>query len=89
MEIHESVGVTGIITPWNFLLRTLTRKIGLLLVAVCTAVAKLSNITPLTALVLSILAYRSGYPLGVLEVIRVVVCVCVFVFVCVFVCVCV
>ena len=69
MAIHEAVGVTGMITPWNFPLGMLTRKIGPALACGCTAVLKPSDLTPLTALALLSLAGRAGVPDGVLEVV--------------------
>ncbi len=69
MAINEAVGVCGLITPWNFPLAMLTRKIGPALAAGCTVVLKPSDKTPLTAVALHTLARRAGIPSGVFELI--------------------
>ena len=67
--IHEAVGVCALITPWNFPIAMITRKVGPALAAGCTTVLKPSELTPLTAVALSVLATRAGVPDGVFEVI--------------------
>jgi succinate-semialdehyde dehydrogenase / glutarate-semialdehyde dehydrogenase len=52
---QHAVGVTGLITPWNFPLAMITRKVGPALAAGCTAIIKPSELTPLTALALQAL----------------------------------
>ena len=47
---REPVGVCALITPWNFPLAMLTRKVGPALAAGCTVVAKPASATPLSAL---------------------------------------
>lgn len=69
MAINEAVGVCGLITPWNFPLAMLTRKIGPALAAGCTVVLKPSDKSPLTAVALHTLARRAGVPAGVFELI--------------------
>ncbi|KAL9191188.1 hypothetical protein ACHAXT_000894 [Thalassiosira profunda] len=69
MAIHEAVGVCALITPWNFPIAMITRKAGPALAAGCTTVLKPSELTPLTAVALSILAKRAGVPEGVFELI--------------------
>jgi len=69
MALHEAVGVCGLITPWNFPIAMITRKAGPALAAGCTAVLKPSELTPLTAVALSVLAKRAGVPDGVFEVV--------------------
>eukprot|EP00585_Thalassiosira_rotula_P010863 CAMPEP_0196138816 /NCGR_PEP_ID=MMETSP0910-20130528/6320_1 /TAXON_ID=49265 /ORGANISM="Thalassiosira rotula, Strain GSO102" /LENGTH=538 /DNA_ID=CAMNT_0041399471 /DNA_START=349 /DNA_END=1962 /DNA_ORIENTATION=+ len=69
MAIQEAVGVCALITPWNFPIAMITRKAGPALAAGCTTVLKPSELTPLTAVALSVLAERAGVPDGVFEVI--------------------
>ena len=65
----EPVGVVGLITPWNFPLAMITRKLGAAMAAGCTSVIKPSEETPLTALALAVVAEECGIPPGVLNVI--------------------
>ncbi len=67
--LKQPVGVVGAITPWNFPLAMITRKVAPALAAGCTAVVKPAEDTPLTALALADLAHRAGIPKGVLNVI--------------------
>jgi succinate-semialdehyde dehydrogenase/glutarate-semialdehyde dehydrogenase len=69
MVEREPVGVCAAITPWNFPLAMLTRKIAPALAAGCTVVAKPASQTPLTALALAVLAEEAGVPAGVLNLI--------------------
>ncbi|KAL7534007.1 hypothetical protein ACHAXR_005577 [Thalassiosira sp. AJA248-18] len=69
MAINEAVGVVACITPWNFPIAMITRKAGPAMAAGCTTVLKPSELTPLTAIALSVLAKRAGVPDGVFEVI--------------------
>ncbi|GAB7538376.1 NAD-dependent succinate-semialdehyde dehydrogenase [Burkholderia sp. 3C] len=65
----EPVGVVAAITPWNFPLAMIARKIAPALAAGCTVVAKPAEDTPLTALALVLLAHEAGVPAGVLNLI--------------------
>ena len=67
--IKEPIGVVGCITPWNFPIAMITRKVGPALAAGCTVVAKPASQTPFSALALAVLAERAGLPAGVLNVI--------------------
>ncbi|AEG72235.1 NAD-dependent succinate-semialdehyde dehydrogenase [Ralstonia solanacearum] len=67
--IKEPVGVVAAITPWNFPLAMIARKIAPALAAGCTVVAKPAEDTPLTALALARLAQEAGLPPGVLNMI--------------------
>jgi succinate-semialdehyde dehydrogenase/glutarate-semialdehyde dehydrogenase len=69
LAMNEAVGVCGLITPWNFPIAMITRKAGPALAAGCTVVLKPSDLTPLTAVALSVLADRAGMPRGVFELI--------------------
>ncbi|KAA3667831.1 NAD-dependent succinate-semialdehyde dehydrogenase [Pectobacterium carotovorum] len=64
---REPVGVVAAITPWNFPLAMLTRKLGPALAAGCTGVIKPANNTPLSAFALLALAQQAGVPDGVLN----------------------
>ena len=69
MAIQQAVGVTALITPWNFPLAMITRKVGPALAAGCTAVIKPSELTPLSAVALCALADRAGIPSHVLQLV--------------------
>ena len=63
------VGPCLLITPWNFPLAMLTRKIGPALAAGCTCVVKVASLTPLTALAFVRLLSEAGVPSGVVNLI--------------------
>ncbi|QCR22255.1 NAD-dependent succinate-semialdehyde dehydrogenase [Pontibacter sp. SGAir0037] len=63
--IKQSVGVAAAITPWNFPMAMITRKVGPALAAGSPVVVKPPHETPLTALALSVLAEKAGFPPGV------------------------
>jgi succinate-semialdehyde dehydrogenase / glutarate-semialdehyde dehydrogenase len=63
--IKQSVGVVAAITPWNFPLAMITRKVGPALAAGSPVVVKPPSETPLTALAVSYLAEKAGFPPGV------------------------
>jgi len=67
--IKEPVGVVGCITPWNFPIAMITRKVGPALAAGCTVVAKPASQTPFSALALAALAEQAGVPAGVLNLV--------------------
>lgn len=67
LTFKEPVGVIAAITPWNFPLAMLTRKLGPALAAGCTAVIKPANETPLSAFALIVLAEQAGVPAGVIN----------------------
>ncbi|MYM91443.1 aldehyde dehydrogenase family protein, partial [Rugamonas sp. FT82W] len=69
MVVKEPVGVVAAITPWNFPLAMIARKIAPALAAGCTVVAKPAEDTPLTALALVRLAEEAGIPPGVLNIV--------------------
>jgi succinate-semialdehyde dehydrogenase / glutarate-semialdehyde dehydrogenase len=66
---REPVGVVGCITPWNFPIAMITRKVGPAIAAGCTTVVKPASQTPLCALALAELADRAGLPHGVFNVV--------------------
>nr|WP_166181197.1 NAD-dependent succinate-semialdehyde dehydrogenase [Altererythrobacter segetis] len=65
----KSVGIVAAITPWNFPLAMITRKVGPALAAGCTMVLKPSELTPLSALALAWLGEEAGLPAGVFNVV--------------------
>jgi succinate-semialdehyde dehydrogenase/glutarate-semialdehyde dehydrogenase len=68
MVIRQAIGVCAAITPWNFPLAMITRKVAPALAAGCPVVIKPAELTPLTALAAAELALRAGIPAGVLNV---------------------
>ena len=66
---HQPVGVSVLVTPWNFPAAMLTRKIGPALAAGCPVVAKPAMETPLTALAVADILDRAGTPPGVVNVV--------------------
>jgi len=69
LVIKQPIGVCAAITPWNFPIAMITRKVGPALAAGCTLVAKPAEATPLSALALAELAHRAGVPPGVFNVV--------------------
>ncbi|WP_436639608.1 NAD-dependent succinate-semialdehyde dehydrogenase [Microbaculum sp. FT89] len=69
LAIKQSVGVCAAITPWNFPLAMITRKVSPALAAGSTVVVKPAEQTPLTVLALLELAQRAGFPAGVLNIV--------------------
>nr|WP_238537063.1 NAD-dependent succinate-semialdehyde dehydrogenase [Caulobacter sp. AP07] len=67
--VKEPVGVTAVITPWNFPVAMIARKIAPALAAGCTVVAKPAAETPLSALALCALAQEAGVPPGVINLV--------------------
>lgn len=68
MTIKQPVGVVAAITPWNFPLAMITRKLAPALVAGCTVVLKPASQTPFTAIALAKLVEMAGIPKGVFSV---------------------
>ncbi len=69
MVLKQPIGVAASITPWNFPNAMITRKAGPALAAGCAFVARPAAETPLSALVLGVLAERAGIPAGVLNIV--------------------
>lgn len=69
LVLRQPIGVCAAITPWNFPLAMITRKVAPALAAGCTVVLKPAELTPLSALALAELAQRAGMPAGVFNVI--------------------
>ncbi|MBL0091625.1 MAG: NAD-dependent succinate-semialdehyde dehydrogenase [Piscinibacter sp.] len=69
LVIKQAMGVCAAITPWNFPIAMITRKVAPALAAGCPVVIKPAEQTPLSALAVAELALRAGMPAGVLNVI--------------------
>jgi len=67
--LKEPVGVVAAVTPWNFPLAMITRKLGPALAAGCTVIVKPAEDTPLSAFALAELAEKAGVPAGVFNVV--------------------
>ncbi|MDO9134657.1 NAD-dependent succinate-semialdehyde dehydrogenase [Hydrogenophaga sp.] len=65
--LKQPIGVCAAITPWNFPLAMITRKVAPALAAGCPVIIKPAELTPLTALAAAELAIRAGIPAGVLN----------------------
>ncbi len=69
MVLKQPIGVAASITPWNFPNAMITRKAGPALAAGCAFVARPAAETPLSAIVMGVLAERAGIPSGVFNVV--------------------
>ena len=69
MVIKQAIGVCAAITPWNFPLAMITRKVAPALAAGCPVIIKPAELTPLTALAAAVLAMRAGIPAGALNMV--------------------
>lgn len=68
--LRQPLGVVGCISPWNLPLYLFTWKIAPAIAAGCTVVAKPSEVTPMTAYMLSQLCIEAGLPAGVLNIVH-------------------
>jgi succinate-semialdehyde dehydrogenase/glutarate-semialdehyde dehydrogenase len=68
LVLRQPIGVSVLVTPWNFPAAMATRKIGPALAAGCTVILKPASDTPLTALALGVLLEDAGVPAGVVNV---------------------
>ena len=66
--IKQPIGVCAAITPWNFPIAMITRKVAPALAAGCPVIIKPAEQTPLSALAVAELAQRAGMPPGVLNI---------------------
>ncbi|PIC73498.1 succinate-semialdehyde dehydrogenase (NADP(+)) [Sporosarcina sp. P17b] len=67
--VKQPVGVVAAITPWNFPVAMMTRKLGPALAAGCTGIVKPASQSPLTALAFAKLVEMSGIPNGVVNIV--------------------
>ncbi len=68
LVLQQPVGVSVLITPWNFPAAMATRKIAPALAAGCSVILKPASETPLTALALAVVLEQAGVPPGVVNV---------------------
>jgi aminomuconate-semialdehyde/2-hydroxymuconate-6-semialdehyde dehydrogenase len=68
--LQQPIGVAGCISPWNLPLYLFSWKIAPALAAGCTVVAKPSEVTPMTAYLLSEICIKAGLPKGVLNIVH-------------------
>ena len=69
LAFKQPIGVFGAITPWNFPIAMITRKVAPGIAAGCACVLKPAEQTPLSALALAELAHRAGLPAGVMNIV--------------------
>jgi len=69
LVVKQPIGVCASITPWNFPIAMITRKVAPAVAAGCTIVIKPAEQTPLSALALAELAHRAGLPAGVINIV--------------------
>jgi succinate-semialdehyde dehydrogenase/glutarate-semialdehyde dehydrogenase len=69
LVIKQAIGVCAAITPWNFPIAMITRKVAPALAAGCPVIIKPAEQTPLSALAVAELAQRAGMPAGVLNIV--------------------
>jgi succinate-semialdehyde dehydrogenase / glutarate-semialdehyde dehydrogenase len=67
--LKQPIGVCAAITPWNFPIAMITRKVAPAIAAGCTIVIKPAEQTPLSALAMAELAQRAGFPPGVINIV--------------------
>lgn len=68
--VKQPVGVVAAITPWNFPLAMVTRKVSAALAAGCCVILKPSELTPITALFLGELSIEAKFPKGIFNIIN-------------------
>jgi succinate-semialdehyde dehydrogenase/glutarate-semialdehyde dehydrogenase len=69
LVMHQAVGVVGAVTPWNYPISMLTRKIAPALAAGCTVVLKPAQQTPLCAVEVFRILHEVGVPAGVVNLV--------------------
>jgi succinate-semialdehyde dehydrogenase/glutarate-semialdehyde dehydrogenase len=68
LVLKQAIGVCAAITPWNFPVAMITRKVAPAIAAGCPVIIKPAEQTPLCALALAELAQRAGFPPGVVNI---------------------
>ena len=66
---HEPVGVVGAVTPWNYPVSMITRKVAPAIAAGCTIVLKPAEATPLCAMAIFKIFHDAGIPAGVVNLV--------------------
>lgn len=69
LVMKQPIGVVAAITPWNFPIAMITRKVAPALAAGCPVVVKPAEDTPLCALALAVLAEEAGVPAGIVNIV--------------------
>ncbi len=69
LVLRQPVGITAIVTPWNFPAAMITRKLGPALAAGCPVVIKPAEDTPLSAIAIGELACEAGIPSGIVNIV--------------------
>ncbi len=69
LVMKQAIGVVAAITPWNFPVAMITRKVAPALAAGCSIVVKPAEDTPLSALIMEKLALDAGLPHGTLQIV--------------------
>ncbi|KAK5047777.1 hypothetical protein LTR84_006442 [Exophiala bonariae] len=69
LTFKQPIGVAACLSPWNFPIAMITRKVGAALAAGCTTVWKPAGETPLSSLAQAVLAQEAGFPKGTINVI--------------------
>ncbi|MFT7475589.1 MAG: succinate-semialdehyde dehydrogenase/glutarate-semialdehyde dehydrogenase [Verrucomicrobiales bacterium] len=69
MVLRQPIGVVAAVTPWNFPMAMITRKIAPAMAAGCASVLKPAQDCPMTALAVAALAERAGVPAGILNIV--------------------
>lgn len=69
LVLRQAVGVAALITPWNFPAAMIARKAAPALAAGCSIVARPSELTPLSALAMAVLAERAGIPANIFQIV--------------------
>ena len=67
--MHQPVGVVAAVTPWNYPVSMITRKVGPALAAGCTVVLKPAEATPLCAIETFKILEEAGAPKGVINLV--------------------
>ena len=70
LVLKQPIGVCAAITPWNFPLAMITRKVAPALAAGCTVVLKPSEVSPLSALIIAEILHDAGVPAGVFNLVN-------------------
>jgi succinate-semialdehyde dehydrogenase/glutarate-semialdehyde dehydrogenase len=69
LVLQQPIGVVAAVTPWNFPMAMITRKVAPAMAAGCASVVKPAQDCPITALAIADLAERAGVPAGVFNVV--------------------
>ncbi len=70
MVVKESIGVCGLITPWNWPINQITVKVAPAIAAGCTMVLKPSEIAPFDAIIFAEILHDAGVPAGVFNLVN-------------------